>query len=221
MIPFEFDDGFSIQNEYGFVRPMLGDTRIELKHAIKFTDVADTSFLLDEPYFYQTKFDNVNGLPAEVRDKLITDVLKGIDRPEFNFRKLKKEITLLVDHSGMMELSCTDCRTFATNPQTGSILVTQSGAPILRKLPVPCEVTSCIKGHWQDPVTVSKLTLKVWKHYWQMRAIRYVATCPIMARNWAFIEWVVFHGRRSELNPFPSGGYPGPPGNRQPESGAG
>jgi hypothetical protein len=212
MIPFEFDDGFSIPNEYGFVRPMLADARIELKHAIKFCDVADTSFLLDVPYFHQTKFDDY--IPVEVRSQLITEVLKGIDRPEFNFKKLRSEIKLLVDHSGMMELSCADCRAFATNPETGSILVTQSGAPILRKLPVPCEVTSCVKGHWRDPVTVSKLTLKVWKHYWQMRAARIPTSCPIMARNWAFIEWVVFHGRRAELNPFPSGGYPGSSGNR-------
>lgn len=205
MIPFEYDDGFSIPVADGFARPMLRAGREQLRGSLPEDWKPHLEFIFKPPYYFGDQSWRVDD---NARDAIIYAVL--VNRDELKtFNRLKQEIDLLVRYPGLMQLSCQDCRTFATNPETGAVLVTQSGAPILRKLPTPCEVTSCPKGHWKDPVTVSTLTQKVWRHYWRMKAARASTDCPLMARNWAYIDWVVDHGRRPELNPDPFGGYGG------------
>jgi hypothetical protein len=201
MIPRKYDDGFSILVGGGFARPMLRPERLAMRESPPDRWDNTVSRLFEPPYFFGPMWWKTD---KEIRESIVRAVIGDTVDERKAFDQVKRDITMLHQHPGLLRLSCQDCRAFATNPDTGAILTTRSGAPLLRKLPVACETGSCPKGHWQDPYTVSTLGKKVWEHYWQMRAARASTECPIMMRNWAFIEWVVFHGRRPELNPIAS-----------------
>jgi hypothetical protein len=213
MIPPQYDDGFSIDIGHGFVRPMLIEDRLEWKSKAERLSTADVELLLNEPYYFRKFNTPISDVRERHRAGIVSVVLKGMSDIHPSFERIKREIVFLNENANILKLSCTDCRSFATDPASGCVLTTPSGSLIPRKLPPPCEVASCPKGHWQNPITVSTLTKKIWTHYWRMRAMRFNTYCPIMARNWAFIEWVVFHGRNNQLDPFHPGGYPGPPGS--------
>lgn len=204
MIPAEWDDGFTHEGERGILyRPLLREQRRQLKEMTTGSDSDLQSAipaLFSPPRYWGPPIDEL--VPA-TRQWFTRKIISDFRTEDADFRSIDDTITMLVQHPGLSRLSCNDCRRFATNHETGEVLFQQDGQPISRNLPALCETTvGCPKGHWNNPKGASTLGLKVWKHYWLMRAVGQTFNCPIIARNWALIDWVVRYGRRPEFNPF-------------------
>ena len=203
MIPAIWDDGFTHEGEQGILfRPLLRQQRSQLR------DRDDTELkvvvgkLFAPPNYWGPP---VEELASSTRMWFARKIMSGAKEEDAAFQEVDQTVTLLVQHPGLMKLSCDDCKAYATDHEKGEVLFDQIGNPMVRKLPPPCDVgKTCPKGHWSNQKRPTTLGLKVWRHYWFMKASGVVFDCPIIARNWAFIDWVVRYGRRAEFNPFHS-----------------
>lgn len=204
------DDGmtsrFQTAAGVAYIRPML---RAHRKWVSEDTDARHMSVF--EPPWYLGP--DVAQLTTEESREIARRVFSS-DREERDWVKdVRESVLLLHEHSGLVLLPCDTCRNFATNHATGEVLRLPDGQRQRRpNLPVPCEIASqgCPKGHWSNPREPSERGLKVWEHYWQVRATGQIVDDPLFAVNAAYIDWVVLRGRSLNTNPT-AGGNPGGP----------
>mgnify|MGYP000320028745 CR=1 FL=1 len=201
MIPVEWDDGFTHEGEQGILfRPLLREQRKQIKDMEDGDLLSFLPALFSPPRYWGPPLETLS--PAS-RQWFTRRILGDFREENDAFKQLDETVTMIVQHPGLVKLSCDDCRKFATDHKTGEVLHQQDGQPIRRMLPPLCDTSvGCPKGHWKDQKGTSTLGLKVWRHYWLMRAVGQTYTCPIVARNWALIDWIVRYGRRAEFNPF-------------------
>lgn len=183
---------------------MLSDRRVQWKRRVqqRSPEAATTAFLRSPNYF---------GPPREKLNeetlKKITECIVGYsaENERKDFESLQRDFILLVEHPRFATLSCDDCKKWWIDPKTGSY-ITDGADKVPRPLTLlpACETEglSCPKGHHLNPDGVRPLSKAVWRHYWQYRTVGLVLPCPIVARNWALLDWIVKHGRAVHLNPF-------------------
>lgn len=201
MIPVEWDDGFTHEGESGILyRPLLREQRKQLKGLDPPDLKATLPSLFAPPFYWGPPLDS---LSPTTRQWLTRKIIGDFKTEDEAFRQIDETVDMLARHPGLVKLACNDCRRFATNHETGEILLQQDGEPITRNLPPLCDThVKCPKGHWSNPKGTSTLGLKVWRHYWHMRAVGQTFQCPTIARNWTLIDWIIRYGRRPEFNPF-------------------
>jgi len=200
MIPAEWDDGFTHEGEQGILyRPILREQRKQLRDAGAEDLEGFLPQLFSPPYYWGPHFTR---LTSSSRLWFTRKIISSAAEEDSCFREVDETVTMLFQHAGLVLLSCDDCKSFATNHETGEVLHQQDGSPITRRLPPPCDNTiGCPRGHWTDPKGNSEIGKKVWRHFWRYRSLE--SRCPIILRNRSLINWIVLYGRRAEFNPFP------------------
>jgi hypothetical protein len=229
MIPWYLDDGFTtivVNLDAGtvLVRPLLSRARKNLSVVSEKLKERDLDFLFSKPHVWTTS-------PLSEEDmRRLTPIIWGDPEQErIQWGEFCKGIVSLFENANAFSLSCQDCRTYATEDFVVKLGLDGQPMRLPPGYPPPCESvgTPCPKGHWSDPREIPLIAIKAWEHYWKCKAADvFPSDCEIYARNTAYIDWVVRHGRRTEYCPSarrvsggPSrdsdgGSNPGHPGDR-------
>jgi hypothetical protein len=204
MIPPDYDDGFCRVVAGVLIRPMLYEQKKQYGE--------DTSRYLDEAFAppYVLFPERHQSMLHGERQVILKQVMSyRSDQESADWREIQSAIGLQVTNPGLLKISCDTCKEFIVDVEQGK-MYKPPGCPsnIARQpgVPVPCDAgRECAKGHWSRPVTFGTLPQKVWGHYWRMKSARRPApACPIIMRNWAFMEWLI-NGRAAELDPMAVG----------------
>ena len=202
MIPWEWDDGFTVELDHGIrVRPMLLEQRVQA------LTKPDLKQIFNAPWYWGPEPETLSStIRCEVTKRIISSQVEENQQ----FREVDESLEMLFKHANLLRLSCESCRKYATDHESGTVYYQLDGSPTPRSslIPLPCEtLRGCPKGHWKDPKAPTRLGLAVWSHFWKYDGPQ---KCPLMARNAALINWVVKYGRRPEYNPFSRRAATGP-----------
>jgi hypothetical protein len=146
-------------------------------------------FLWGKPHFIG------DATKLTLEEKLACSTLMLESDCEGNYENLVEFFSRFRDHPLLMMRPCTMCHKYWFDQETGEV-VTRGDKPALRPdySVVSCETHSgCIKGHHEDPITLSPVNQQVVRHF-----LQYVSagppdlerSCPIVQRNWSLLKGI-------------------------------
>jgi len=205
MIPPDYDDGFCRVVAGVLIRPMLYEQKEQFRQARSEEYIGET---FAPPYVLFPE--RHQAMLEHERQYVLREVLSYSSEQEVSdWKEIQAAIGLQLTNPGLLRISCDTCRTHIVDVDLGKMYRPPGcSSNIARQpgVPVPCDSgKECAKGHWSRPVTFGTLPQKVWGHYWKMKSARRPAPpCPIIMRNWAYMEWLI-NGRAAEFNPMVAG----------------
>lgn len=193
------DDGYT-ELLYGQpYRRMLSPQRDACIKLAKVDPLHAINIVFNRPYFFGSR----DALSSQQQQDLFRAVFE-YSAEQTDLRNLITGAKLRMSHPKLADLSCNTCRKWWIDADTYEICRI-GGDPLSRPAhaELMCDTeTGCPKGHWSDPLSLSDKNTKTWNYYWEWQTVGCpFPDCPIIRRNWKYLNWVISNGSSRRLRP--------------------